>query len=95
MYTTLLADRESGMILDQHNAAPTDGDLLVAISMLIHYIEECGRPAAVYVRSEWMGACLRSFCQEVGIKLVEGKGVPVVDGLIDELMGILMMGLFR
>lgn len=95
MYTTLLADRESGMILDQHNAAPTDGDLLVAISMLIHYIEECGRPSAVYVRSEWMGACLRSFCQEVGIKLVEGKGVPVVDGLIDELMGILMMGLFR
>ena len=62
---------------------------------VIEYIEECGRPSAVYVRSEWMGACLRSFCQEVGIKLVEGKGVPVVDGLIDELMGILMMGLFR
>ncbi|MDE7262928.1 MAG: hypothetical protein K2N78_12840 [Oscillospiraceae bacterium] len=93
VHMALLADKGSGLILNQNIANPDDPEYALVPSMLVDYMEEHGRPAAVYVRSEWMGTLLRNTCKAVGVRLVEDEGVPVLDELLDGLMGSLMMGL--
>ena len=60
--------------------------------MFVNYMEEYGRPAAVYVRSEWMGTLLRNTCKAVGVQLVENEGVPMLDSCLDGLIGTLLTG---
>lgn len=92
VHMALLIDKDSGLVLDQRFAGPDDPDYTVAPSTLVHYMEEYGRPAAVYVRSDWMGSLLRNTCKAVGVRLVEDEGVPVLDELLDHMLGPLMMG---
>lgn len=93
VHMALLVDKDSGLVLDQQFAGPDDPDYVIAPSMLVNYMEEHGRPAAVYVRSDWMGSLLRNTCKAVGVRLVEDEGIPVLDGLLDHMLGPLMMGL--
>lgn len=91
-YLALLVDKNSGAVLGQNFAGPDDPDYLTAPSMLLNYMQEHGRPAAVYVRSDWIGSLLRSTCKAVGVRLVEDEGVPVLDNILEHLMGSLMGG---
>ena len=93
VHMALLVDKDSGLVLDQHFAGPDDPDYVIAPSMLVNYMEEHGRPSAVYVRSDWMGSLLRNTCKAVGVRLVEDEGVPMLDSLLDHMLGPLMMGL--
>lgn len=86
VHMALLVDKDAGLLLEQHIAGPDDADYTVAPSMLVNFIQEHGRPAAVYVRSDWLGALLRNTCKAIGVRLVEDKGVPVLDALLDDLM---------
>lgn len=61
-------------------------------SLLVNCVEGRGRPAAVYVRSGWLGSLLRSACKAAGVQPVESEGIPVTDGLLDQLMGAFMAG---
>lgn len=92
VHMALLVDKDSGLLLDQQFAGPDDPDYVVAPSMLVNYMEEHGRPSTVYVRSDWMGSLLRNTCEAVGVRLVEDEGIPVLDGLLNDLMDSLMMG---
>lgn len=93
VHMALLVDKDSGLVLDQQFAGPDDPDYVVAPSMLVNYMEEHGRPAAIYVRSGWMGSLLRNTCKAVGVRLVEDEGIPALDSVLDHMMGPLMMGL--
>lgn len=93
VHMALLVDKDSGLVLDQQFAGPDDPDYVVAPSMLVNYMEEHGRPSAVYVRSDWMGSLLRNTCKAVGVRLVEDEGIPELDSRLHDLMGSLMMGL--
>jgi len=79
---TLLVDKETGEILDQSIDGPDEQALVTPLSILINYMEAHGRPAAVYVRSEWIGTLLRDTCKSVGVRLIE-NGVPVLDRLLE------------
>ncbi len=92
VHMALLVDKDSGLVLDQQFAGPDDPDHVAAPSMLVNYMVEHGRPAAVYVRSSWIGSLLRNTCKAVGVRLVENEGIPVLDSLLDYMMGP-MMGL--
>ena len=91
-HMALLVDKGAGVLLDQNIVGPDDPDYVVAPSMLVNYMEKHGRPAAIYVRSEWMGSLLRSTCKAVGVRLVEDEGVPVLDSFLDQFMGSLLGG---
>lgn len=92
-YMALLVDRDSGLVVDQQIAGPDQPDYVVAPSMLVDYMQAYGRPAAVYVRSGWLGSLLRSTCGALGVRLVEDEGVPALDRLLEEMMGPLMTGM--
>lgn len=92
VHMTLLVDKETGDILGEHIAGPDEQPLVIPPSLLVEYMQEHGRPAAVYVRSEWTGTLLRNTCKAVGVRLVEGKGVPVLDSFLDKMMGSLLLG---
>ena len=92
IHMALLVDRDSGVVLDQSTGGPDVPALTAAPSMFVNYMEECGRPSAVYVRSEWMGTLLRNTCKAVGVRLVESEGVPMLDNCLDGLIGTLLMG---
>ena len=64
----------------------------VVPSMLVRYMEEHGRSAAVYTRSEWVGPLLRNICKAINVRLVEDEGVPVLDEFLDDLIGSLVAG---
>lgn len=92
IHMALLVDKDSGVILDQSTDGPDVPALTAAPSMFVNYMEEYGRPAAVYVRSEWMGTLLRNTCKAVGVRLVENEGVPMLDSCLDGLIGTFLTG---
>jgi len=92
IHMALLVDKDSGAILDQDTVGPDMPALVAAPSMLVNYMEEYGRPAALYVRSEWMGTLLRNTCKAVGVRLIEDEGIPVLDSCLDGLLKTLLMG---
>ena len=92
IHMALLVDKDSGVVLDQSTDGPDMPALAAAPSMLVNYMEEYGRPAAVYVRSEWMGTLLRNTCKAVGVRLVEDEGIPMLDSCLDGLLKTLLMG---
>lgn len=92
IHIALLVDKDSGVVLDQRTDGPDVPALAAAPSMFVNYMEEYGRPTAVYVRSEWMGTLLRNTCKAVGVRLVENEGVPMLDSCLGGLIGTLLMG---
>ena len=91
-HMALLMDKDTGMVLSQKTVGPDTPDYTVAPSMLVNYMAEHGRSAAVYVRDEWAGALLRNTCRTIGVRLVEDEGVPVIDEALDDLMGSFLSG---
>ena len=92
IHMALLVDKDSGVVLEQSTDGPDVPVLAAAPTMFVNYMEKYGRPAAVYVRSKWMGTLLRNTCKAVGVRLVENEGVPMLDSCLDGLIGTLLMG---
>lgn len=92
IHMVLLVDKDSGAVLNQSIDGPDVPALAAAPSVFVNHMEAYGRPAAVYVRSEWMGTLLRNTCKAVGVRLVENEGVPMLDNCLGELLGPLLMG---
>lgn len=92
VHMTLLVDKDTGLVLGQHIAGADEQTVTIAPSMLVDYMEGHGRPAAVYVRSEWMGTLFRNVCKSVGVRLVEDEGVPALDSVLNMMMQSFMTG---
>jgi len=85
----LLADKIGGNAIDQHMTE--DGKVERSIrEMLSHYIVHFGRPLSIQVRNEHVGCYLADFCQKIGVELIEDKGVPTVDHLLENMISFMV-----
>lgn len=84
-----LGDRDDGMILGQHIAQPDESREELLLTMLVNFIEEHGRPAALFVRDDRVGNLLAGICKEIGVPLKFGKGMPVIDEMFESLTDFL------
>ena len=75
----LLADAPNQDIVDQYMLSSDDEDELVALGMLSDYIKNNGKPRRISVRDNRMSFLLEDFCDKLGIQLVAGKGLPMID----------------
>lgn len=91
-HMTLMVDRESGYILNQHLAGPDEDPLTVPPIMLVDYIMESGRPSAVYVRTEEQASLLEHTCKAVGIKLLFRKKMTQTNEALKSLMMSMLLG---
>ncbi|HWQ71391.1 MAG TPA: hypothetical protein VN370_03625 [Desulfitobacteriaceae bacterium] len=80
----LLAERHSGLPVDQEILSPGDDDITRILSSIIKYIEDFGRPEKIVVRDEEMAHLLSDLCQRVDIKIgIEGS-LQAIDALAEE-----------
>lgn len=84
-WMVVLADRPQRRPVDQHLLAPGETMENILADMLVQFILDEGRPAAVYVRDEQMGFLLEDTCKRIGIRLEVGKGMPAIDTLFEAL----------
>ena len=85
----MLADRNSGLILDQHMAEPEEDIDGTVINMVIRYIESFGRPAVIYVRNDRSGRYIYDLCGKTGIKTVVGDELSAIDNIVEELLDMM------
>jgi hypothetical protein len=80
----ILADHDSGMLIDQEIISPGDDDIFTILGILIDYIENSGRPKKVVARDEEMAHLLSDLCRRVDIQ-VEIKGrLEAIDTFAEE-----------
>ncbi len=99
-YIVVLTNRKTEtpvgpMPTDTWDAPP---DIKIA-SALLDYIKKNGRPAALYVRSEWIAEPVRDICSGLGIRLHIGEDLSLSESMIhflylmltgdDEVLGAL------
>lgn len=82
----MLADRDSGMILDQRMISPEKVEEGGELDLLVGYIQTYGRPAAVYVRGERNACLLRDICGKIGVRLLSGMGMPVINECYGQIL---------
>jgi len=84
----MLADHKTGQPLFQ-NLMPSDiENRNAAISVLVNYINEHGKPAKLHLRDKFFAPHVDSFCEQVGIKAVY-KGVDAIDDFAEQLMRLM------
>ena len=59
------------------------------MTMLLEFIEERGRPAAVYVRDDRLGILLKAVCTEINVRLIAGQGMPAADEVFEEMLNMM------
>jgi len=82
----LMADRQSGIILNQHILNKDTLAEEIIIETLEDYIMEHGRPSTIYVRNENIGCYLNDLCEKIKVKLVMDEDFLAVDEIFDSLM---------
>ncbi len=82
----LLADKNSALLIDQHIADKNEKIEDIVIGMIARFITMHGRPSTINVRDERTGSYLQDLCNKLDIKLIEGEGMPVINGFIDGLL---------
>jgi len=81
----LMADRKSGIVLNQHMGSPQDSIANAVLGMLAEYINKNGRPSDIYIRDDWMANYTEDFCKKVGIKLHVKKVMHAMNRIITQL----------
>ena len=81
----IIAEQNSGLILDFEMYQSIDDDANVTLNKLIGICLEKGIPKEIKVRNESMVAILDDFCKKTGIKLKTVKRLSSVDQFIKEL----------
>jgi hypothetical protein len=82
----LLVSKSVGVVIDQHMAGKDEAIEADILDMLTRFILKYGRPSSIYTRDNRASAYIGDFCKKTNIKLIEGKGVPVIDDFISGLM---------
>lgn len=84
-HITLIVDHKSGEPLSPYIPERDEIPEQIPTFMLASYIQRFGRPAVVYVRSEWEGCLLRDFCEKIGVPLKIGS-MRKLDAIVNSLM---------
>jgi len=70
----IIADRTSGMLIDQNVLSPKDEVTENILGIFINYLTQAGKPKTVYVRDNYMQDYLENLCERIGVSLkVKGK----------------------
>jgi len=80
----MLADRQSGLPLDQELLTPGDDDITRILSSVINYIANLGRPKKIVVRDEEMAHLLSDLCRRVDIQIEIQGSLKVIDAFAEE-----------
>jgi len=89
----LLMDSASKLPVGQHMAEKDDRIETDILDMLTAYIEKSGRPVSINVRDDRAGRYIEDFCRKVNIQLIDDKGVPAVDSLLEGLLSAMDGGI--
>ena len=81
----VMFNRADGALMNQRLIERQKEKPDVVIAALIDYIEEFGNPQKLYVRDEFFLRCIESFCSQVGITALHGRGMPCVDEFSEQL----------
>ena len=85
----MLADKKSGLPFGQNVMDAREGVENAVIDMLVKHIGKYGRPSAIYIRDERMERYVEDICHKLEIKLLQGKGMPVMNGLLEDMLGFM------
>ncbi len=81
----IIADRGSGMIVNQTMLTPKDKIIDNVLGIFVDYLMQMGKPKTVYIRDEFMEDYLKDLCNRINITLkVKGK-LKVLDAVEKEL----------
>ena len=85
----LLVSINAGVVIDQHMADKDEAIEAGILDMLTRYILKYGKPLSINIRDNRAAVYIGDFCKKTNIKLIEGKGVHVIDDFISGLMNSL------
>lgn len=85
----LLMSKNAGVVIDQHMADKDEAIEVDILDMLTRYILKYGKPSSINIRDDRVAVYIGDFCKKANIKLIEGKGIPVIDDFILGLMNSL------
>ena len=84
----LLADVQSGMILEVEMTGPEDDEKIILAEELLSIISQHGVPKEIRVRNVLIEAILEQVCKESGIKLRRVKRLPNVEEFMENMKKI-------
>lgn len=80
----ILADSDSGMLVDQEMISPEEDDMYTIMGIIVNYLEHTGRPKKINVRDEEMAHLLSDLCRRADIP-IEIKGrLQAIDTFAEE-----------
>lgn len=82
----VIADAQSGMIVDFEMFQRMDDDIDITLNKLIHFSLEYGLPQEIQVRSEAMVAILQDLCDKTGIQLKLVKRLACIDEMMRDMV---------
>ena len=85
----LLVDRESGFIVDQRMLAKDEENEDIIILMLKKFIENYGRPTAIYVRNDLFGNYIEDLCRKIEVEFFTGKRMRFINKIANELNNVM------
>ena len=85
----LIVNKNAGVVIDQHIADKDDAIEADILDMLTRHIFKYGKPSSIYIRDNRASFYIGDFCKKTNIKLIEDKGVPVIDDFITGMMNSL------
>lgn len=88
----LLADRQSGEMLDQCMLEQLDKNSEVLMGILLQYIFEFGRPTAIFVRDDKTEAIFWDLCRRLDIQLATSIQLPAVETIEEDMIQFVSRG---
>ena len=78
----LLADKTSGIIIDQKTVGNNERVESAVLDMLIRHFMSYGRPLSINIRDKRTGMYIEDLCNRIDVKLIMGKEMPAINETI-------------
>jgi len=93
-HLAMLIDLESSKAIGQAMDIEHDNFTTLVVNMLVDYVEQKGRPAAIYVQDENAGCYVEDFASKLDIELIKDADLDLLGNAMMELMQIMEAGGF-
>lgn len=80
----IIADKASGLMINQNMISPTDDDLQTVFDVIIPSFMDYGRPQKILVRDEYLYYILKDFCERTKVKLEIKGRLDAIDSFLME-----------
>lgn len=82
----IICDAEMSALTEHYMVSRTDDPRDVALGLMIHHIENKGRPNVVYVRDPEIYGMIGHLCSSVDVEVVFTPALHMVDGFVNDMM---------